>query len=185
MEIISKTDFKASINKTMIQGNNKNNNFEILLKENYSHYITSLKKIYPTFKFNHHKRYDKTFSEEYIKKYGEESDMNNRHYKCLNMGNYYQLDLIIKKNDKKYKKSNKLEILGAQDNIEYVPKDFKKKYIFLSKKSISELKMIQKDLRFKTGVIEIELDFILIVYFIFILKKIKICQKKYMNIKLY
>ena len=53
MEIISKTDFKASINKTMIQGNNKNNNFEILLKENYSHYITSLKKIYPTFKFNH------------------------------------------------------------------------------------------------------------------------------------
>ena len=88
--------------------------------------------------------------------------MNNRHYKSLNMGNYYQLDLIIKKNDKKYKKSNKLEILGAQDNIEYVTKDFKKKYIFLSKKSISELKMIQKDLRFKTGVIEIELDFILI-----------------------
>lgn len=46
-----------------------------------------------------------------------------------------------------------------------MPKDFKKKYIFLSKKSISELKMIQKDLRFKTGVIEKELDFILMNYF--------------------
>ena len=86
MEILSQPDFKASVNKTMIQGNNKSNTFKILLKENYSHYITSLKKIYPTFKFNHYKRYNKAFSEEYIKKYGEESDINTRHYNSLNNG---------------------------------------------------------------------------------------------------
>ena len=44
MEILSQPDFKASINKAMNQGNNKNNTFKILIKENYSHYITSLKK---------------------------------------------------------------------------------------------------------------------------------------------
>ena len=47
-----------------------------------------------------------------------------------------------------------MKILGAQDNIEYEPKDFKTKDDFLSKKSIFELKMIQKDLQFKTEVIE-------------------------------
>ena len=47
-----------------------------------------------------------------------------------------------------------MKILGAQDNIEYEPKDFKIKDDFLSKKSIFELKMIQKDLQFKTEVIE-------------------------------
>ena len=41
-----------------------------------------------------------------------------------------------------------MKILGAQDNIEYEPKDFKIKDDFLSKKSIFELKMIQKDLQF-------------------------------------
>ena len=57
-----------------------------------------------------------------------------------------------------------MEILGAQENIECDPKDFKIKDDFLSRKSISELKMIQKDLQFKTGVIEKELDFILMNY---------------------
>ena len=97
MEIISQPDFKASINTALIQGNNKNNTLKILLKENYSHYITSLKKIYSTFKLNHYKRSDKTFSEEYIKNYGEERNINNRHYNNLNTGEYYRLDLIIKK----------------------------------------------------------------------------------------
>ena len=90
MEIISQPDFKASINTALIQGNNKNNTLKILLKENYSHYITSLKKIYSTFKLNHYKRSDKTFS-------GEERNINNRHYNNLNTGEYYRLDLIIKK----------------------------------------------------------------------------------------
>ena len=165
MEILSQPDFKASVNKTMIQGNNKSNTFKILLKENYSHYITSLKKIYPTFKFNHYKRYNKAFSEEYIKKYGEESDINTRHYNSLNNGELLSFRFNNKKkDDKEYKKSNLLEILGAQENIECDPKDFKIKDDFLSRKSISELKMIQKDLQFKTGVIEKELDFILMNY---------------------
>ena len=166
MEILSQPNFKASVNKTMIQGNNKNNTFKILLKENYSHYITSLKKIYPTFKFNHYKKYNKGFSEEeYIKKYGEEGDINTRHHNITSKGELLSFRFNTKKkDDKEYKKSNLLEILGAQDNIECDPKDFKIKDDFLSRKSISELKMIQKDLQFKTGVIEKELDFILMNY---------------------
>ena len=166
MEILSQPKFKTSINKTMIQGNNKNNTFKILLKENYSHYITSLKKIYPTFKFNHYKKYNKGFSEEeYIKKYGEEGDINTRHHNITSKGELLSFRFNTKKkDDKEYKKSNLLEILGAQDNIECDPKDFKIKDDFLSRKSISELKMIQKDLQFKTGVIEKELDFILMNY---------------------
>ena len=166
MEILSQPNFKASVNKTMIQGNNKNNTFKILLKENYSHYITSLKKIYPTFKFNHYKRYSKGFSEnKYIKKYGEEGDINNRHYNSMHNGELLSFRFNSKKkDDKEYKKSNLLEILGAQENIECDPKDFRIKDDFLSRKSISELKMIQKDLQFKTGVIEKELDFILMNY---------------------
>ena len=166
MEILSQPKFKASVNKTMIQGNNKNNTFKILLKENYSHYITSLKKIYPTFKFNHYKKYNKGFSEEeYIKKYGEEGDINTRHHNITSKGELLSFRFNTKKkDDKEYKKSNLLEILGAQDNIECDPKDFKIKDDFLSRKSISELKMIQKDLQFKTGVIEKELDFILMNY---------------------
>ena len=166
MEILSQPKFKTSVNKTMIQGNNKNNTFKILLKENYSHYITSLKKIYPTFKFNHYKKYNKGFSEEeYIKKYGEEGDINTRHHNIRSKGELLSFRFNTKKkDDKEYKKSNLLEILGAQDNIECDPKDFKIKDDFLSRKSISELKMIQKDLQFKTGVIEKELDFILMNY---------------------
>jgi hypothetical protein len=166
MEILSQPKFKTSVNKTMIQGNNKNNTFKILLKENYSHYITSLKKIYPTFKFNHYKKYNKGFSEEeYIKKYGEEGDINTRHHNITSKGELLSFRFNTKKkDDKEYKKSNLLEIIGAQDNIECDPKDFKIKDDFLSRKSISELKMIQKDLQFKTGVIEKELDFILMNY---------------------
>ena len=166
MEILSQPKFKTSVNKTMIQGNNKNNTFKILLKENYSHYITSLKKIYPTFKFNHYKKYNKGFSEEeYIKKYGEEGDINTRHHNITSKGELLSFRFNTKKkDDKEYKKSSLLEILGAQDNIECDPKDFKIKDDFLSRKSISELKMIQKDLQFKTGVIEKELDFILMNY---------------------
>ena len=167
MEVLTKPTFKVSVNKTVIpnnNNNNKHNTFKILLKENYSHYITSLKKIYPSFKFNHYKKFGKEHSD-YIKKYGEESDINNRHYNSINNGELLSFRFIKKDNDnKEYHKSNLLEILGAQENIECDPKDFKIKDDFLSRKSLSELRMIQKDLQFKTGVIEKELDFILMNY---------------------
>ena len=116
--------------------------------------LLHLKK-YHTFKFNHYKRYNKTFSEEYIKNNGEESDINHRHNNSFNTGELLSFRFNNNKKDyKEYKKSNLLKILGAQDNIEYEPKDFKIKDDFLSKKSIFELKMIQKDLQFKTEVIE-------------------------------
>ena len=65
------------------------------------------------------------------------------------------------KDNKEYKKSNLLEILGAQENIQCDPKLFKIKDDFLSRTDCTEIKMIQKDLQFKTGVIDKELDFIL------------------------
>ena len=40
MEILSQSMLKSSVNKTMIQNSNKNENLKILLKENYSHYIS-------------------------------------------------------------------------------------------------------------------------------------------------
>ena len=133
-EITYQPDFKVPINKTMIKGNNKNNTFKILLNENYNYFITSLKKNI-TFKFNHYKRYNKTFSEEYIKNNGEESDINHWHNNSFNTGELLSFRFNNNKKDyKEYKKSNLLKILGAQDNIEYEPKDFKIKDDFLSKK---------------------------------------------------
>ena len=164
MEILSQPVFKTSVNKTMIQNNNKNTTFKILLKENYSHYISSIKKIYPSFKFNHYKKYVKE-NMDFIKKYGENSDINIRHYNNKNSGELLSFRFNNKKkDDKEYKKSDLLEILGAQENIECDPKDFKIKDDFLSRSSVSELRMIQKDLQFKTGVIDKELDFILMNY---------------------
>ena len=164
MEILSQPVFKTSVNKTMIQNNNKNTTFKILLKENYSHYISSIKKIYPSFKFNHYKKYVKE-NMDFIKKYGENSDINIRHYNNKNSGELLSFRFSNKKkDDKEYKKSDLLEILGAQENIACDPKDFKIKDDFLSRSSTSELRMIQKDLQFKTGVIDKELDFILMNY---------------------
>ena len=119
MEILSQPVFKKSVNKTMIQNNNKNTTFKILLKENYSHYISSIKKIYPSFKFNHYKKFAKE-NFDFIKKYGENSDINVRHYNSKNSGELLSFRFNNKKkDDKEYKKSDLLEILGAQENIEY------------------------------------------------------------------
>ena len=161
LEVLTDPIFKVTVNKTMTQEMNKNSTFKILLKENYTEYITSLKSKYPYFKFNHYKKINSEFLE-YYKKYGEEGDINNRHF---NINNKNQI--ILSKNNKKikdnkiYKKSNLLEILGAQENIECDPKDFKIKEDFLSRTNPVELEMIRKDLQFKTGVIEKELEFIL------------------------
>ena len=162
LEVLTEPSFKVAHNKTMAADMNKNNSFKILLKENYSHYIASLKNKYPSFKFNHYRKNDANHGLEYFKKYGEEGDINNRHFN--NSINVEQLSFRYNnkiKDNKEYKKSNLLEILGAQDNIQCDPKMFKIKDDFLSRNDCYELKMIQKDLQFKTGVIDKELDFIL------------------------
>jgi len=162
LEVLTEPAFKVAHNKTMAADMNKNNSFKILLKENYSHYIASLKNKYPSFKFNHYRKNDANHGLEYFKKYGEEGDINNRHFN--NSINVEQLSFRYNnkiKDNKEYKKSNLLEILGAQDNIQCDPKMFKIKDDFLSRNDCYELKMIQKDLQFKTGVIDKELDFIL------------------------
>jgi len=162
LEVLTEPAFKVAHNKTMAADMNKNNSFKILLKENYSHYIASLKNKYPSFKFNHYRKNDANHGLEYFKKYGEEGDINNRHFN--NSINVEQLTFRYNnkiKDNKEYKKSNLLEILGAQDNIQCDPKLFKIKDDFLSRNDCYELKMIQKDLQFKTGVIDKELDFIL------------------------
>ena len=164
LEVLTEPTFKVAVNRTMSQEMNKNNTFKILLKENYSQYITILKSKYPSFKFNHYKKNNKEFID-YFQKYGEEGDIVNRHF-----NNNYNSELNSfrfnhkSKDNKEYKRSNLLEILGAQENIECEPKFFKIKDDFLSRTDCTELKMIQKDLQFKTGVIEKELDYILMTY---------------------
>ena len=162
LEVLTEPTFKVAHNRTMAQDINKNNTFKILLKENYSQYITSLKNKYPPFKFNHYRKNVNNDNLEYFKKYGEEGDINNRHFN--NSINAEQMTFRYNnqiKDNKEYKKSNLLEILGAQENIQCDPKLFKIKDDFLSRNDCTEIKMIQKDLQFKTGVIDKELDFIL------------------------
>ena len=122
--------------------------FKMLVKEDYSGYIQILKRIYPSFRFNHYNLISNEYFE-YYKKYGEEGDIVNRNFM---------------KNQKKggdYKKSNLLDILGVQENIIDDPKKFKIKNDFLQRTDPVELTMIKEDLSFKTSVIDKELNQIL------------------------
>jgi len=138
---------KNSVSNNIKKDRNENT-FKMLVKEDYSGYIKILKRIYPSFRFNHYNKINNEYSE-YYKKYGEEGDIVNRNF--------------IKKEKKEgeYKKSNLLDILGVQENITDDPKKFRIKTDFLKRGDPYELKMIKEDLSFKTGVIDKELNQIL------------------------
>ena len=172
MEILSETSFtsnpldsarsnfsKESNNKSNISNktSKSNSSFKILIREDYSGYIQILKRIYPSFKFNHYNRISNEYYE-YYKKYGEEGDINNRNF---GKSSSEDINYKIKKDKSNYKKSNLLDILGVQENIADEPKLFKIRNDFLSRKDPYELKMIKEDLSFKTGVIDKELNHIL------------------------
>jgi len=166
MEILSETSFTSSplesarsnystkssrlSNLNKMSKQKSTNTFKMLVKEDYSGYIQILKRIYPSFKFNHYNRISNEYYE-YYKKYGEEGDINNRNYMKNNKN----------KKEGEYKKSNLLEILGVQENISDAPSKFKIKADYLSRNEPYELKMIKEDLSFKTGVIDKELNHIL------------------------
>ena len=166
MEILSETSFTSSplesarsnystkssrlSNLNKMSKQKSTNTFKMLVKEDYSGYIQILKRIYPSFKFNHYNRISNEYYE-YYKKYGEEGDINNRNYMKINKN----------KKEGEYKKSNLLEILGVQENISDDPSKFKIKADYLSRNEPYELKMIKEDLSFKTGVIDKELNHIL------------------------
>ena len=138
---------KNSVSNNIKKDRNENT-FKMLIKEDYSGYIKILKRIYPSFRFNHYNKINNEYSE-YYKKYGEEGDIINRNF--------------IKKEKKEgeYKKSNLLDILGVQENITDDPKKFRIKTDFLKRGDPYELRMIKEDLSFKTGVIDKELNQIL------------------------
>ena len=138
---------KNSVSNNIKKDRNENT-FKMLVKEDYSGYIKILKRIYPSFRFNHYNKINNEYSE-YYKKYGEEGDIINRN--------------LIKKEKKEgeYKKSNLLDILGVQENITDDPKKFRIKTDFLKRGDPYELRMIKEDLSFKTGVIDKELNQIL------------------------
>ena len=138
---------KNSVSNNIKKDRNENT-FKMLIKEDYSGYIKILKRIYPSFSFNHYNKINNEYSE-YYKKYGEEGDIVNRNF--------------IKKEKKEgeYKKSNLLDILGVQENITDDPKKFRIKTDFLKRGDPYELRMIKEDLSFKTGVIDKELNQIL------------------------
>ena len=150
----NRTNKSNSSNKT---SRSNSNTFKILIKEDYSGYIQILKRIYPSFRFNHYNRISNEYYE-YFKKYGEEGDINNRNFA---IGGYNGNNNKINNDKGKYKKSNLLEILGVQNNIADDPKIFKIKNDFLSRSDPYELQMIKEDLSFKTGVIDKELNHIL------------------------
>ena len=133
---------------SQIKNDKNGNTFKMLVKEDYSGYIQILKRIYPSFHFNHYNRISNGYYE-YYKKYGEEGDIVNRNF------------IKIEKKGGDYKKSNLLDILGVQENITDDPKIFKIKTDFLKRTDPFELKMIKEDLSFKTGVIDKELNHIL------------------------
>ena len=149
-----RTTYSTGLNLNLKNSNNNNNltkkdfSFKMLIREDYSGYFKILKRIYPSFKFNHYNRISNEYFE-YYKKYGEEGDIINRNY------------IKNKKKEGEYKKSNLLDILGVQENITDDPKKFKIKTDFLKRTDPVELKMIKEDLSFKTGVIDKELNHIL------------------------
>ena len=94
MEVLSETSFTSNpldsartystksnkfsdLNKMTRQ--KSENTFKMLVKEDYSGYIQILRRIYPSFKFNHYNRISNEYFE-YYKKYGEEGDINKRKY---------------------------------------------------------------------------------------------------------
>ena len=165
MEVLSETSFTSNpLDSARTYSNKSNkfsdlnkmtrqkseNTFKMLVKEDYSGYIQILRRIYPSFKFNHYNRISNEYFE-YYKKYGEEGDINNRNY----------IKKTLSKKEGVYKKTNLLDILGVQENIAEDPKKFKIKSDFLSRTDPYELQMIKEDLSFKTGVIDKELNHIL------------------------
>ena len=157
----ARTTYSSKSNKFSDVNKNKNkmtkqkseNTFKTLMREDYSGYIKILKRIYPSFKFNHYNRISNEYNE-YYQKYGEEGDINNRNY-IKNSKN------TLAKKEGEYKKSNLLDILGVQENIAEEPNKFKIKSDFLSRSDPYELQMIKEDLSFKTSVIDKELNHIL------------------------
>ena len=156
MELLTDSSFQETDANTSFDSQKssrteyKNNTFKNLLNGDYNTYTDILKKIYPSFEFNHYN----SIKDEYYKyfiKYGD-NDINNRNFK-------YKADDI--KKDEKYKQSNLLDILGVQKNIADSPEKFRIKDDFLSRTDITELKMIKDDLTFKTGIIDKELESIL------------------------
>ena len=149
-----RTTYSTGLNLNLNNNNNilkkekSGNTFRMLVKEDYSGYFKILKRIYPSFKFNHYNRISNEYFE-YYKKYGEEGDIINRNY------------IKNQKKEGEYKKSNLLDILGVQENISDDPKKFKIKTDFLKRTDLYELNMIKEDLSFKTGVIDKELNHIL------------------------
>ena len=142
-------NLKNSVNINNSSKKEKNGStFKMLVKEDYSGYIQILKRIYPSFRFNHYNLINNE-NYEYYKKYGEKGDIVNRNF------------LKKEKKGGEYKKSNLLDILGVQENIIDDPKKFKIKSDFLQRSDPVELRMIKEDLSFKTSVIDKELNQIL------------------------
>ena len=115
------------------------NTFRILIDQNYSEYITRLKKLYPLFKFNHYSKYPEI-------EFKISSFWNSR----INNTN------IVKEED--YNESILLDGLGLQDNIIDEPDKFIVKRDFLERTNLDELIMIKDDLVFKMGLIDKEIN---------------------------
>ena len=123
------------------------NTFRLLIDQNYSDYITRLKKLYPLFKFNHYSKYPE--NEFKISSFwNSKIIINNKHNNIIN-------NHIIEED---YNESFLLDSLGLQDNIIDNEDEFIIKKDFLERNNIDELIMIKDDLVFKMGLIDKEIN---------------------------
>ena len=123
------------------------NTFRLLIDQNYSDYITRLKKLYPLFKFNHYSKYPE--NEFKISSFwNSKIIINNKHNNIIN-------NHIIEED---YNESFLLDSLGLQDNIIDNEDQFIIKKDFLERNNIDELIMIKDDLVFKMGLIDKEIN---------------------------
>ena len=123
------------------------NTFRLLIDQNYSDYITRLKKLYPLFKFNHYSKYPE-IEFKISSFWNSKIIINNKHNNIIN-------NHIIEED---YNESFLLDSLGLQDNIIDNEDQFIIKKDFLERNNIDELIMIKDDLVFKMGLIDKEIN---------------------------
>ena len=102
-ELLTDSSFQETLADTSFDSQKSskienNNTFKVLLNEDFNTYTTNLKKIYPSFEFNHYNKIKDEYYE-YCKKYGD-NDINNRNSKYnINNNNNNEICSIFKESN--------------------------------------------------------------------------------------
>ena len=130
-ELLTSEDSPKSIKS------NKSISFKMLMEQDYSSYVSLLKKMYPSFKFNHYSNYSKQCK-------SKSSNENNKI-----------------KEEVSYTPNKLFDSLALTDNYLLSPSEFTINKDILEKKDIDILELISHDFDLKGGMIEGEINRIL------------------------